>query len=155
MATSQYVGKAGQLAVMSELAFRGYNVAIPEVDIGDDVFAVNDANGNLWRLQVKTASEKRQKASSRYQFRIKHTGLAQSVYPDLHIALVMRKGDTWKYLISSRQVLNNYVLSGQLGKHSGDYQQFYVTLHDDGRVMGSKTLSLQHHMQDWSMWPGI
>jgi hypothetical protein len=41
------MGKAGQLAVMAEFALRGYNVAMPEIDIGDDIFAVNDDNGNL------------------------------------------------------------------------------------------------------------
>lgn len=33
-----YVGRAGQMAVMSEFLVRGYNVAIPEVDVGDDIF---------------------------------------------------------------------------------------------------------------------
>lgn len=42
-----YVGRAGQLAVMAELLLRGYNVAIPEVDVGDDVFVVRDRDGDL------------------------------------------------------------------------------------------------------------
>lgn len=33
-----YLGRAGQLAVMSEFLTRGWNVAIPEVDIDDDIF---------------------------------------------------------------------------------------------------------------------
>ena len=33
-----YLGKAGHLTVMSEFLMRGWNVAIPEVDIGDDIF---------------------------------------------------------------------------------------------------------------------
>ena len=40
MPGSCYVGKAGHLAVMGELALRGYNVAMPEMDIGDDLFVV-------------------------------------------------------------------------------------------------------------------
>ena len=35
-----YIGKAGHLAVMSEFLMRGWNVATPEVDIGDDIFFV-------------------------------------------------------------------------------------------------------------------
>ena len=42
MAKPQHIGTAGQLAVMSELCFRGYNVAMPEIDIGDDIFVVTD-----------------------------------------------------------------------------------------------------------------
>jgi hypothetical protein len=36
-----YTGKSGQLAVMAELVSRGYNVAVPEVDAGDDIFVRN------------------------------------------------------------------------------------------------------------------
>ena len=55
---NQYLGKAGQLFVMSELLFRGWNVAIPEVDVGDDIFVVKDDSGQLQRVQVKTAIAK-------------------------------------------------------------------------------------------------
>lgn len=40
------------MAVMAEFLMRGYNAAIPEVDIGDDILVVTDSNrlynlGNL------------------------------------------------------------------------------------------------------------
>lgn len=35
-----YVGRAGQMAAMAEFLLRGYNVAVPEVDVGDDIFVV-------------------------------------------------------------------------------------------------------------------
>jgi len=50
-----YLGKTGHLSVMSEFLTRGWNVAIPEVDIGDDIFVVQDDNGTLRRVQVKTS----------------------------------------------------------------------------------------------------
>ncbi|MFN9622301.1 MAG: hypothetical protein ACK587_05640 [Cyanobacteriota bacterium] len=50
MPGSQYVGKAGHLAVMGELSLRGYNVALPEIDKGDDIFAVNDVTGAIRHL---------------------------------------------------------------------------------------------------------
>lgn len=42
-----YLGKAGHLTVMSEFLLRGWNVAIPEIDIGDDIFVVQDESGTL------------------------------------------------------------------------------------------------------------
>jgi hypothetical protein len=42
MASKSHIGKAGHLAAMAEFLLRGYNVAQPEVDIGDDIFVVND-----------------------------------------------------------------------------------------------------------------
>ena len=53
-----YTGCSGQSAVMSEFLIRGYNVAVPEVDIGDDLFVVHDIAGSFWRVQVKTANGK-------------------------------------------------------------------------------------------------
>ncbi|MEZ4731127.1 MAG: hypothetical protein R3E79_28740 [Caldilineaceae bacterium] len=40
-----YIGRSGQMAAMAEFLYRGYNAAIPEVDIGDDIFVVKDSNG--------------------------------------------------------------------------------------------------------------
>lgn len=37
-----YLGKAGQLAAMASFLVRGWNVATPEVDVGDDLFVVED-----------------------------------------------------------------------------------------------------------------
>ena len=53
---NQYLGKAGHLTVMSEFLMLGWNVAIPEVDIGDDIFVVQDDNGTLRRVQVQEKS---------------------------------------------------------------------------------------------------
>ena len=44
---NQYLGKAGHLFIMSEFLMLGWNVAIPEVDIGDDIFVVQDDSGTL------------------------------------------------------------------------------------------------------------
>jgi hypothetical protein len=47
---NQYRGKAGHLYIMSEFLMLVWNVAIPEVDIGDDIFVVQDDNGTLRRV---------------------------------------------------------------------------------------------------------
>lgn len=51
-----YFGMAGQHFAMSEFLERGYNVAIPEVDVGDDVIVIKDELGNLTRVQVKSTN---------------------------------------------------------------------------------------------------
>jgi hypothetical protein len=40
---------------MSEFLIRGYNVAIPQVDVGEDVLVVDDRQGDVTRVQVKSA----------------------------------------------------------------------------------------------------
>jgi hypothetical protein len=58
---NQFLGKAGHLFMMSEFLMLGWNVAVPEVDIGDDIFVVQDDNGTLRRVQVKTSTGRTQK----------------------------------------------------------------------------------------------
>ncbi len=55
-ATSNFFGEATHLHVMSELLLCGFNVAIPQVDTGDDIFVVhNQDGGGFIRIQVKGA----------------------------------------------------------------------------------------------------
>jgi hypothetical protein len=51
-------GRAGEYFAMSEVLLRGWNVAVPVVDVGDDVFVIDDNDKTTWRLQVKTATLK-------------------------------------------------------------------------------------------------
>ena len=51
-----YKGASGEMAVMSEFLFRLINVAVPEVDVGDDVFVVREKDEAVTRVQVKYAA---------------------------------------------------------------------------------------------------
>lgn len=90
-----YLGRAGQMAVMSEFLDRGYNVAVPEVDVGDDIFVVRDSSGVYVRVQVKTstATETRRGTASRYSLRLSQ--LAQPTAPEIWYVLVQRIADQW------------------------------------------------------------
>src|SRR3954463_6041137 len=48
-----YKGAGGQMAVMSEFLYRLLNVAVPEVDVGDDIFVVREKDEAVTRVQVK------------------------------------------------------------------------------------------------------
>jgi hypothetical protein len=53
-----HLGMSGHLAVMSELLRLGYNVAIPYVDVGEDIYVFDDRRGGelIAHVQVKTAT---------------------------------------------------------------------------------------------------
>lgn len=154
MPGSLYVGKAGHLAVMGELALRGYNTAMPEIDKGDDVFVVRDDSGAMWRLQVKTSREKRQQKSSRYAFRLREIYIQRPQTPDLHFIFVMRKENLWRFLVMDRAVLRNYVQNNRIGTLQGDYRQIDIVLHDDGRAICSG-VEWGNHLEDWVTWPEL
>lgn len=52
--STNFTGKAGEHAVLSELLFRGYNSSIMVVDEGIDIVA--SKNGQYFHIQVKTAN---------------------------------------------------------------------------------------------------
>src|SRR5665647_2976254 len=128
MSSTQYVGKAGHLAVMGELCLRGYNVSMPEIDKGDDVFVVKDESGAMWRLQVKTSLGTANNNSRRYQFRIRNSAIQTPQSPELHFVFVMRKGiRTWRYLVMDRAVLRNYVNNQNMGSVSYTHLRAHET----------------------------
>lgn len=149
---------------MGELALRGYNVALPEIDIGDDIFAVNDASGAMYRIQVKTAIAKRQNTGYRGQFRVRESSATTPLTPDLSFVFAFRlsahagQPERWDYVVMARSVFNNYVLLGQLGSRSTtggvNWLTVGMTLKDSGPIVSGTTV-LTHHRCDWATWPII
>lgn len=105
-----YLGKAGQFAVMAECLMRGFNVAIPEVDIGDDLFVVNDQSGNYRRIQVKTKTAIQRGTitapTHSVQFQVPLPQLEQVFTPDLIYVLATRYSTRWgPFLVIPRDTL--------------------------------------------------
>ena len=59
---SLYVGRSGQMAVMAEFLIRGYNVAVPEVDVGHDI--ISD------RFSIIGLTGRQLRMSKCYQYRV-------------------------------------------------------------------------------------
>jgi hypothetical protein len=64
--SATFTGASGQMAVIGELLQRGCNAAIPQVDVGTDVFAFRDDGEDVARIQVKTARAKWRKKGRGY-----------------------------------------------------------------------------------------
>lgn len=94
---SSYFGRAGHLFVMSEFLLRGWNVAIPEVDQGDDIFVVKHRDGTFRRVQVKSAKARIVRKTSTAQFSISRSALFPEVSV-LYFAFVVRQPGVWSHL---------------------------------------------------------
>jgi len=93
-----YTGRSGQRAVMAELLDLGCNVAIPEVDVGRDLFAFQDNEGGATHIQVKTAGKPlrlRTDGSSTAQIDVPLTQLKLPDNPPLYYAFAMRVNGKW------------------------------------------------------------
>jgi hypothetical protein len=81
-----FTGKAGELAVMSELLFWGYNASLMTVDDGIDIVA--SQNKDYFHIQVKTSTVK---TNGGYSFSVPHKSFAQYSGNDTYYVFVMRK----------------------------------------------------------------
>jgi hypothetical protein len=88
---------------MSEFLIRGWNVAIPEVDIGDDIFVVQDSNGTLRRVQVKTSTSTLRTDGFNAQFNLSLTQLKNITNIPVHYIFIVRHNQKWTRPIVIRQ----------------------------------------------------
>ena len=125
---NHYLGKAGHLAIMSEFLIRGWNVAIPEVDIGDDIFVVEDENGTMKRVQVKTSSTTIRKNSYSAQYQIPLKQLQKISQSPVYNIFIARKDDTWtKPLIIPQVQLLDEFAKNNIGTQHKDYINLYFS----------------------------
>jgi hypothetical protein len=104
-----YTGRSGQLAVMAELLARGCNVAIPEIDVGEDLFAFQDGQRAVDRIQVKAANGKTLKEPGSYaaDVSVPLTQLRALDDPELYYVFPVRLDDLWTdFVIVIRPDLN-------------------------------------------------
>jgi hypothetical protein len=116
-----YFGKAGHLFVMSEFLLRGWNVAIPEVDVGDDIFVVKDFNGELVRVQVKTSKAIYLKNGGyTAQFKLSMKQLRDSI-KEVSYVFVVRETNNWNLpVIIDQQILLELYENHSLGSEYKD-----------------------------------
>lgn len=125
---NQYLGKAGHLNVMSEFLMLGWNVAIPEVDIGDDIFVVQDDNGTLRRVQVKTSTSTDRKDSFSGQFNVTVKNLRNISTILVHYIFLVRQNDEWtKPIIIWQDYLLDHFENNKVGSETKGSITFYFS----------------------------
>jgi hypothetical protein len=91
---------------MAEFLLRGWNVAIPEVDVGDDIFVVDDNADRVIRVQVKTA-ERVTPAGDGVRVVYAGVSLAQiwsGTLPFFYV-FVLRRAERWEFVVMRRESL--------------------------------------------------
>ncbi|MCY3667140.1 MAG: hypothetical protein OXH81_15860 [Gemmatimonadetes bacterium] len=142
-----YTGQAGHLAVMAELLLRGWNTAIPEVDVGDDIFVVHDRNGDLRRVQVKTAVAKVHKYGYSAQFNLPLSQLQRQMTPDITYIFAVRLQGCWKdFVVIDRQDLERRRGDG-MGSESKNSLRLWLSF--KGTSIICSRLDLSQYRNDW------
>jgi hypothetical protein len=154
VARSTYVvGKAGHLAAMAEFLLRGYNVAMPEADEGDDIFVIEDQSGELWRVQVKTAIGRHRRTGWRAKYSISFDQIKSAKTPEMFFVFVLRRESTWEFLVIRRKALLEEVEDHQVGSRSLGNVLLTITFHDSAVLCSGR--DWQAYRDNWSEWPLI
>lgn len=149
-----YIGKSGQLAVMAEFLARGYNVAVPEVDRGDDIFVVKDQGGDLSRIQVKTAIAREGRHGFSAKFSVLRRQLDLPTEPDLNFVFAIRRAERWDdFIVASRERLYEEHFAFDAGSAAGGNVVFSVS--SSGAGLRCSDRDWQPFRNNWSAWPVI
>ena len=117
---------------MSEFLMLGWNVAIPEVDVGDDIFVVQDENGTLRRVQVKTSTSTARKDGFSGQFSVSVKNLRNISTILVHYIFLVRHNDEWTKLVIIRQdYLLEHFENDKVGSESKGNITFYFSYTKD------------------------
>lgn len=148
-----FTGRSGQLALMAEFLIRELNVAIPEVDVGDDIVVVRDDDDIITRVQVKTANANRSRNghfSAQFNVPLRQLELGPR---GLVYAFVVRHRQRWEeFVILRRSIL--YELKTRYGLGSEDGKgSLVLALSFSPRDILSKGLSLQAFRSRFEPWP--
>jgi len=87
--STQYTGRAGEHAVISELLFWGFNASLMAVDDGIDIVA--SKQNKYFHIQVKTANESGSNGVGQFAFQIKRAKFEEKHASDTFYILVVRR----------------------------------------------------------------
>lgn len=139
---------------MSEFLTRGWNVAIPEVDIGDDIFVVQDDNGTLRRVQVKTSTSTTRQNGYSGQFNMSLSQLKKIADILVHFVFVVRHNNAWtKPIIIRQDYLLDHFQTNNIGSAHGDNLSLYFS-YSINKVECSG-LDLTKYISDFTDFPLI
>ena len=148
-----YTGRSGQLAVIAEFLRRGYNAAIPEIDVGEDVFVIRDRDGELSRVQVKSAIGKGDKKIGA-NFNLSRRQLETPAAPELFYVFAVYHHDAWReFVVIRRDVLRKLRATENIGNVRDERITFYLSFSDDDVRCGQ--VSMGAFRGDWQHWPMI
>jgi hypothetical protein len=151
---NQYLGKAGHLAVMSEFLILGWNVAIPEVDIGDDIFVVQDDNGTLRRVQVKTSAATKRQTGYSAQFSVSERNLRNVTNILVHYVFITRHDNLWTMPVIIRQdyLLDHFENNKTGSEHNGNITFYFSYSNENVECSG---YDFTKYIRDYADFPLI
>jgi len=142
--STQYVGKAGEHLVVSELLFRGYNASIMNVDEGLDIVATKGER--LYNIQVKTANENK---FNNYVFDLRISSFEKHNRNNTFYIFVLKGSDTHFLVLPFLEVQKNIDEKNILVVSKGQRYRVNIKIRDDTLYLGKKENDMTYYMDKW------
>jgi hypothetical protein len=143
------------MAVMAEFLVRGYNVAIPEVDIGDDIFVVRDDDGDYSRIQVKTALAAPSAIGYRARYAFKFSQLENPTRPGTWYVFVNRWQEQWhSSIVSARRELYGIFTRHHIGSLN-EQGILSLSLSYTTTTATCSGQDFSDYLNNWAGWPSV
>ena len=145
---------------MAEFLHRRINVAIPEVDVGDDVFVVKGTDDTVTRVQVKAATATAQSNGHVALFNVPLAQLSvPNDTPSLVYVFAVRYGNRWSdFVVIRRSRLFELYSEGagtRIVDDRGNPQaQFRIVFRESKGLCGpDEAANFQEYRDAWEPWP--
>lgn len=177
MSERSLFGMSGHFACMSYFLRRGYNVAVPVVDLGDDIIVIHEGVHEIRRVQVKSGNPLRRQRTAglsvqEIRFTLSRSQLAETGDAELHYMLMAWVWERWSFILLSqddlraRKVLSERRVRARGGVPRADgearsdslsltisFTREIVTGDEDATLWGQ---SLASFLNNWShAWPDL
>lgn len=139
---------------MSEFLVRGWNVAVPEVDVGDDIFVLRDADGSFSRIQVKSATTRERRYGYSARFRVPLRQLQLPMTPDLTYVFAARRQGRWSafVVVAREELLDAWEVHG-IGASAGE--SIVLTFQFEAARVICSGVDFTRCLDDFSHWPVV
>ena len=144
--SSNFVGSAGEHAVLSELLFRGYNAAVMTVDEGIDLVA--SKNNRYFHIQVKTSSE----SVNGFSFSVKkHIFENNDQGITFYVLLCRRFMKSYfqhDYVILSSSVVATFINTATIKETASISMRVSI---DEGKFMLNKKVDISNYVNNFDL----
>lgn len=145
-----YLGKAGELAVLSELIFRGYNASLMNVDEGIDITA--SKNSDFYFIQVKTTYFK----EGHLQLNIRNNNFVNAnLNAKIFYIIVFRYYRTKeayqnRYIVFSKADIEKFVFNQTVANNNGNIT-IKIKYEDNSLILynGIKSELIDYHLDNF------
>ncbi len=143
--STQYIGKAGEHLVVSELLFRGYNASVMGVDEGIDIVATKEKS--LYNIQVKTSNENK---FNYYVFDLRISSFEKHNRNNTFYIFILKGKKTNFLILPYFEIQKNIDQKNILVINKNTRYRVNIRIRENKLFLGNKQNDMSYFMNNWS-----